>query len=365
MMTKNHTALLLMLGSLSLPAATVQAAGANPKTAPAVIAAAVKEGQLTVYATTDQVVAAPLLKDFAVLYPKIKVEYNDMNSTEVYNRFVSEAAAGSGSGDVLWSSSMDLQVKLAKEGYAAEYKSPELDRLPAWANWKGLAYGTTYEPIVFVYNKRLLKEEEAPKSHADLVKLLQAQKDRFKGKLTAYDPERSGVGFLLITQDAKIDPAFDTAAKAYGAVGVKLYTSIGAMLERIQSGEHILGFNIFSSYAAAKQKKDPSLGISFPKDYLLVMSRVAVLPKVAKHPNAGKVFLDYLLSARGQEVVAHQAGLGSIRNDVTGEGTAVATNKAFGAAVKPIPVSDSILEYLDQAKRLQFLNRWQKALGTK
>ena len=95
MMTKNHTALLLMLGSLSLPA-TVQAAGANPRTAPAVIAAAEKEGQLTVYATTDQVVAAPLLKDFAVLYPKIKVEYNDMNSTEVYNRFVSEAAAKSG-----------------------------------------------------------------------------------------------------------------------------------------------------------------------------------------------------------------------------------------------------------------------------
>jgi iron(III) transport system substrate-binding protein len=363
-MTKNCAALILILGSLGLPA-TARAAGANPKTAPAVIAAAEKEGQLTVYATTDQVVAGPLVKDFQVLYPKIKVEYNDMNSTEVYNRFVSEAAAGSGSGDLLWSSSMDLQVKLAKEGYAAEYLSPELDQIPAWANWKGLAFGTTYEPIVFVYNKRLLKDEEAPKSHADMLKLLTAQKDRFKGKVTAYDPVRSGVGFLLITQDAKADPSFDAVARAYGAVNVKLYTSIGAMLERISSGEHILGFNIFSSYAAAKQKKDPSIGISFPKDYLLVMSRVAILPKVGKHPNAGKAFLDYLLSARGQEIIAHQAGLGSVRNDVTGEGTAVATNKAFGAAVKPIPVSEAILEYLDQAKRLEFLNRWQKALGTK
>ena len=363
-MTTNRTALLLVLGSFCLPA-TLEAAGANPKTAPAVIAAAEKEGQLTVYATTDQVVAGPLVKDFQALYPKIKVEYNDMNSTEVYNRFVSEAAAGSGSGDVLWSSSMDLQVKLAKEGYAAEYKSPELDQIPAWANWKGLAFGTTYEPIVFVYNKRLLKDEEAPKTHAEMTRLLTAQKDRFKGKVTAYDPERSGVGFLLITQDAKADPAFDATAKAYGAVAVKLYTSIGAMLERISSGEHILGFNIFSSYAAAKQKKDPSLGVVFPKDYLLVMSRVAILPKVGKHPNAGKVFLDYLLSARGQEIVAHQAGLGSVRNDVTGEGTAVATNKAFGAAVKPIPVDESILQYLDQTKRLEFLNRWQKALGTK
>ena len=71
-MTTNRTALLLVLGSFCLPA-TLEAAGANPKTAPAVIAAAEKEGQLTVYATTDQVVAGPLVKDFQALYPKIKV----------------------------------------------------------------------------------------------------------------------------------------------------------------------------------------------------------------------------------------------------------------------------------------------------
>ena len=82
------------------------------------------------------------------------------------------------------------------------------------------------------------------------------------------------------------------------------------MLERIQSGEHILGFNIFSSYARAKQKKDPSLEIVYPKDYTLVMSRIAILPKAARHPNASKVFLDYLLSGRGQEIVAHGVGAG-------------------------------------------------------
>ena len=48
----------------------------------------------------------------------VKVEYNDMNTTEIYNRFISERAAGSGSADVLWSSSMDLQVKLVSDGAA-------------------------------------------------------------------------------------------------------------------------------------------------------------------------------------------------------------------------------------------------------
>jgi iron(III) transport system substrate-binding protein len=363
-MVRTRIATLCCLALLALPSAAT-AGGANPRTAPKVIADAEKEGSVVIYSTTDSKIADPLLKDFAALYPKIKVEYSDLNSTELYNRFISEVAAGGGSGDVLWSSAMDLQVKLANDGYAAAYQTPEADQLPAWSNWKGEAFGTTFEPIVFVYNKRLLKPEEAPQTHAELAKLMRDQKDRFKGKLTAYDPERSGVGFLLLTQDARTDPSFEEAARAYGSVGVKLYTSIGAMLERIQSGEHILGFNVFSSYARSKQKKDPSLEIVFPKDYTLVMSRIAILPKAARHPNASKVFLDYLLSARGQEIVAHGVGLGSIRTDITGEGTAAALGAAMGNTLKPIPVSPALLVYLDQAKRLEFLNKWQQALGTK
>jgi iron(III) transport system substrate-binding protein len=37
-----------------------------------------------------------------------------------------------------------------------EYKSPEQSQLPKWAVWKDKAYGTTYEPVVFIYNKRLI-----------------------------------------------------------------------------------------------------------------------------------------------------------------------------------------------------------------
>ena len=258
---------------------------------------------------------------------------------------------------------MDLQIKLVNDGYALSYETPEAASLPNWAPWKKEAFGTTFEPIAFVYNKRMLKE--VPQSHAELVKLLNDQADRFKGKVTAYDPERSGLGFLLITQDARIDPNFWNAAKTYGKVAAKLYTSTGAMLERIQSGEHLIGFNMISSYALAKQKKDPSVGIVYPKDYTLVMSRIAFIPKSAKHPNAAKVFLDYLLSGRGQEVIGNKAFLFSIRSDVQGETTAAALEKTMGSSLKPIPVSPALLVYLDQSKRLEFLKQWQQAIGTK
>lgn len=325
-----------------------------------IIEAAKQEGKVVVYGATDAAAANPLIKDFEAMYPGVKVEYNDMNTTELYNRLISEKAAGAGSADVTWSSAMDLQVKLVNDGFALSYASPELSKLPDWASWKNEAYGTTYEPIVFAYNKRLVKPEEMPQTHADLPKMLGI--DRFKGKLTSYDIEKSGVGFLLITQDAKAAPAFWDIPKTFGATGARFYSSSGTMMERLSSGEHLVAYNLIGTYAILRAKKDPSIGIVMPKDYTLVMSRIMFISKQAKNPNAAKLWLDYILSKRGQTIIANQSDLGSIRADVEGEVTLGSLTKTLGASLKPIPVGPSLLTYLDQAKRLEFLKQWQQAL---
>ena len=66
-------------------------------------------------------------------------------------------------------------------------------------------YGTTYEPVVFIYNKRLIPQGDVPDSHAALAKLIAGQTDKFKKKVTTYDIEKSGVGFMLSVQDFKAD----------------------------------------------------------------------------------------------------------------------------------------------------------------
>jgi iron(III) transport system substrate-binding protein len=91
------------------------------------------------------------------------------------------------------------------------------------------------------------------------------------------------------------------------------------------------------------------------------MSRIALIPKSAPHPDAAKVFLDYLLSARGQELLA-RAGVFAIRSDVEGEATAGALSRSLGASLRPIPVSPSLLLYLDRSKRQDFLRRWEEAV---
>ena len=331
-----------------------------PATYKDVIAGAQKEGKLVVYATTDSASAEPILKGFAALYPFLKVEYNDLNSTELYNRYISEVAAGAGTADFLWSSAMDLQIKLVADKNALTYESAETKHLPSWSIFEKQAYGTTLEPLVMVYNKRLLPADEVPKSHSDLVRIGKEKADQLKGKLTMYDTEKSGVGFMLVTQDAKTWPQFWDLATVFGKTGAKYYTSAGAMIEKVTSGEHLIAYNIFGSYALLRQKKDPNLGFVYPSDYTLGMSRVAFISKGAKDPNAAKLFLDYVLSKQGQDIIANQSLLYAIRDDVEGPATAAALKKQLGDKLKPIPVDASLLDALDQKTRLATLNKWKQ-----
>lgn len=329
-----------------------------------IIDGAKKEGKLVVYGATDSKATQPLIKDFNSLYPNIVVEYNDMNSTELYNRYISEVAAGGNTADVLWSSAMDLQMKLASDGYAMQYKSVEAAKIPSWANWSDYAYGTTFEPAAIVYNKRLVDAKEVPKTHAEFAKLITDPK--YKDKVTTYDIEKSGVGFMFMAQDSREYSQFKALQDAFGTAKLRVQSSTGTMLERISSGENLIGYNVLGSYALVRAKMDPSIGVVLPRDYTLILSRVQFISKTAKNSNAAKLWMDYLLSNRGQTVIANESKLFAIRPDVRGETTSSDLVKLIGpASVKPIPVHPVILSYLDQTKRMAFLKQWKETAGKK
>jgi iron(III) transport system substrate-binding protein len=354
--------------AIAIAATCLQAAAQVPAGYPAdyqkLIDGAKKEGKLVIYGATDSKATQPLIKDFSAQYPGITVEYNDMNSTEVYNRFISEAAAGGNTADVMWSSAMDLQMRLASDGHALQYKSVESAKLPTWAIWDDKAYGTTFEPAAFVYNKRLVTAAEVPQTHADFVKLIQQPK--FTDKVTTYDIEKSGVGFMFMTQDAREFPKFLDLENAFGTAKVRVQSSTGTMMERISSGENLIGYNVLGSYALVRAKSDPSIGVALPKDYTLVLSRVVFINKSAKNVNAAKLWLDYMLSHRGQTVIANDSKLFAIRQDVTGETTSADLIKQIGKDnIRPVPVHPILLQFLGPQKRMAFLKQWKETAGKK
>src|ERR1700748_3850053 len=89
------------VAALACTTAFAQVPAGYPADYAQLVAAAKKEGKVVIYSALDTKAAQPLIKDFNAVYPDIKVEYNDMNSTEMYNRFIAESAAGQGSADVM------------------------------------------------------------------------------------------------------------------------------------------------------------------------------------------------------------------------------------------------------------------------
>jgi iron(III) transport system substrate-binding protein len=336
--------------------AWAQVPSGYPETYANIVASAKREGKVVVYSVTSSVPL--LLQDFQALYPDVKLEYVVLDTGPLYDRVIAESAAGA-TGDVVWSSAMDLQVKLVDDGYAARYVSPEAPSLPSWAIWRNEAYGTTFEPVGFVYNKTLLDPSDVPQSRAELVDLLIRKPGQFKSKITAFDPEKSGLGYLLMTQDLDASPAtFWDVAKALGSAGLYPGTGSGAQFERLAKGESVLGYNLLASYATGRIKKDlPQLAVVLAKDHTLVVSRVMFISGKAAHPNAARLWFDYLLSKRGQQMLA-KSDLGSLRADVDDEMTPIVLGKRLGNAVKPIAVGPGLLAHLDAANRREFLARW-------
>jgi iron(III) transport system substrate-binding protein len=327
-----------------------------------VIEAADREGKLVVYSTTDSSAAAQLLRDFAELYPLLRVEYIELSSGEIYNRFRAEVAAGADTADLLWASSMDGQVTLAEAGLAATYASPELSALPTWAVWRNQAYGTTYEPVTFVYNKQLLPAAEVPHDHAALLALLDRKPADYKDRIAAYDPEKSGVGYLFANEDIRNFPQAWDLFRAFGRSSIRLRTTATDIMEGVILGEQTIGYGVFGSYALARSRRVPDLGIVMPKDYALVLSRVAVINAKARRPNAARLFLDYLLSQRGQGIIANRADLYAMRGDVPGETTAQGVAELIGDKARPIAIGPDLLGPLTEERRRDFSRKWQAAM---
>lgn len=342
------------------PASAQQAPEGYPAAYTTIVAAGIKEGSVNIYSPTDAEQAEGLISGFEKAFPGIEVKWNDVASGAVYNRVVSEAAAGQVGSDVVWSNGLDLQLLLVEEGYAETYKSVEAENIPAWAQYKDAAYSTTVEPIVFMYNNKVFTDP-VPKNHKELAELLTTKSAELQGKFTTFDPEKSASAYTVMENDVVNDSGYWALIDAFGKAKGKVYSSSGQLREKILSGEHPFGFNVNGAYAKGWAKSNPTLTVVYADDYTIAASRTAFISKGAPNPNAAKLFMDYMLSKDGQTAVA-EAGLPSVRSDVTGDNFDT-VNKEAGGKLVPIKLDAALLEGLQPAKRGEFFKSWKKSLN--
>ena len=303
---------------------------------------------LAVLSTTDTAVLRPVIEAFQARSPGITVRYTVANSQQVFAAIADEGAAY----DLVISSAMDLQMKLANDGFAQPLRSALTEALPPWARWQDLLYAFAQEPVVLIVARSALEGLTAPQTRRELTQLLRDYPDRFRGKIGTYDPAASGAGYLFVTQDARLSDTFWRLAEVMGGLTPRLYDSSAPMIADLQSGRLVLAYNVLGSYAAPRLARSNALLMIELQDHTLTLLRSALVPRSAVAPELGAAFLDFLLGAEGRALIASKAGLPPINE------------AALNAQphLRPIRLDPGLLVYLDALKRRAFLEEWQAAL---
>lgn len=314
---------------------------------------------LTVAGPTDTPLFAVLAHQFQRVRPEVAVVYREMGTRELYD------AASHGrleSADVLISSAVDLQIRLANDGFAMRYASPYAAQLPSWAVWRSEVFGFTFEPAVIVYNPGRFTDATAPRSRRDLLRLLENDAASLVGRIGTYDIAASSVGYLLAEQDELVSSNFWGLANALGKVRVRLRTTSAAILDEIEQDKLDIGYNVLGSYALAQQAAGRRIGVVIPQDYVLVLARAALIARRTSNPDLARAFLDWLLSPAGQEVAASTAGLGAIVGGTPGQWGARNVQGASQGIVQPIVFGPALLVGLDQQRQGRFIQNWMRLM---
>lgn len=346
---------LLFIALLLLPTSLIGAQGGGA------VKAKPKDTSLYIYGSLEQNSAQQLVKEFNLLYPGIKVDFIVLPPAEVFSRHMQDLAARKVSADILWNSDIALQASLVRDGYAQSYR-PEMnsDVMPQ-AMLADTAFAVAFEPVVFAYNRKLVNAKELPVTRKQLLKTL--ERPDWRGKLAVCDPEKSEQALLLLTQDLAYSVDFWGMVSKFGNAGLKIFPDNSALLERLSSGEIFAGYNLPLSAVLKRAATDDSIGWSYLSDYTLALPQSAMITRVATNPGAARLWIDFILSARAQQIIAGSGDLYPVARSVNG-GTMKKSGGELppGSVLKMVGTGAEVSRFSDGGLKKGFLLRWKQKL---
>lgn len=326
------------------------------------VEAAKKEGKLQVYSIMSATNWKPVVEGFKKRYG-IEVETVDAGATEVFTRYYAEAGGGARSADLIITSAPDAWQDFIKRGELATYTSPEDSYLPAWAKLAPSVYAVSSDPMVFIYNKKLVTGT-VPKTMKELVDDIAKRPDLYKGKVTTYDAAANATGFanVFFWQKARGDEGWKQL-EALGKNGHKFETSAGNMVNAVTAGEAVFGYfvsaiSVFPKFPASES----ILGYSMIGDGTPILVRGMGITRKAASPNAAKLMVDYILSREGQIAWA-DGGLTAYRPDASDKAQYHIDKLSEGLGASALVKYSFDPDMADKAKTDAVLARWKQVMG--
>jgi len=301
------------------------------------------ERPLRVLSSTDADLFAPVIGSFQQIFPDVDIEYLVTETAEVERRF----RAAPDQYDIVVSSAMDLQVKLANDGFALRLEDIRHHR---WAVWRNSLFGFTAEPAAIVLNRQAYAGRDIPETRQELIDLLRADPHKFRGRVATYDVRRSGLGYLVATQDARASETYWRLTEVMGSLDARLYCCSGDMIDDLISGEILVAYNVLGSYVTARQGLEDQIAIVLPADFPTTMMRTAFVSARATQPSVAADFIRHLLRVQSGPQSGNSFLLPSLPESQAGGGQAM------------ISLEPALITYLDHLKRSTFLREWEDAI---
>lgn len=303
---------------------------------------------LRILSTADVEVFEPIILAFQDRYPDIAIQYDVASSAEVMKALYEEGA----SYDLAISSAMDLQTKLANDGFAQSYSSAATAALPDWATWRDQVFAFTQEPTVLVISQAAFAGIEVPTNRERLIDLLRERGDLFDGRIGTYDVRISGAGYLFATQDSRNTESFWQLTEVMGRLNTRLYCCSGQMISDVASGKLAIAYNVLGSYAQSRLADTPGITIVQMDDFVSVMLRTAIIPVTARSVDDSGLMIDFLAQLRARPDLVSVTGLPPVE--------ALSPDEA--PQLRPIRLGPGLLVFLDRMRRETFLRSWTSSM---
>lgn len=250
---------------------------------------------------------------FKKRYPAVEMAYNDLGSAATV--IALDKARNRPQADTAYYFAASGVDAVAKD-VVAPFKPVNFDKLPdVFREASGKWFTIHSLTIAFVVNKKLVKE--VPQSWADLLK------PEYKNSVVYLDPRSTGVGQVLTFGAAyanggsvdNVKPGIDYLGKLHAAGSVLRVVGTTPYAQFVK-GE----IPVWISYEndGLKSKYIDGLGdqvaVVIPKDGSVAAPYGISLVKNGPNPNAGKLWLNFIMTDMGQGIFAQ----GFVRPSVPG-----------------------------------------------
>ncbi|HEX9879453.1 MAG TPA: extracellular solute-binding protein [Candidatus Binatia bacterium] len=300
------------------------------KTWEVVVAAAEKEGSVTVAhgGTASPDMGRAFREGFQKSYPNIQVNLTIAGGRSIAPRMLMERRVGRYLWDVYIGGTTTALAYLVPAGILDPIQPalilPEVLDMQNWLGGK-LDFADNAETLSLVfgslliapvaYNTNLVKGEEI-KSHWDFLD------PKWRGKLVMFDPRRPGIGLATVTfwyNNPKLGKDF--IGRLFTEQDISFIQDSRQVIERVARGEQWATLGVSPAFYESLKAQGLPLDLRSADDLKegsYVTAGVGNLGLVnrAPHPNAAKVYINWLLSKEGQTVWSRASQYPSRRLDV-------------------------------------------------